>query len=283
MRTLYLASRVVTLSHPTMGEWILVDERHVERVGIGDPPRADATIDLPGATIVPGFIDTHVHLTATGRAQRNEDVRATRSRVDLLARLLDRVGAGDPPYHLEGFDESGWDDPTLPSAAELDAVTSEPVVIARTDGHLSLANAAALAAAELIGEEGADRDDAGEPTGRVRGEANRRLSTWIESTYDRHRIEALQLEAAGLAAARGVTSVHEMSLHPRDLDVLLAHDGQLPVDVRATPATTNLNEVIALGLSSIGGDLPIDGSIGARTAAFTHPYEGSEERGTLSL
>ena len=75
VRTLYRASRVVTLSHPTMGEWILVDERHVQRVGTGDPPEADLTIELPGTTIVPGFIDSHVHLTATGRSLMNEDVR----------------------------------------------------------------------------------------------------------------------------------------------------------------------------------------------------------------
>lgn len=283
MRTLYRASRVVTLSHPTMGEWILVDERHVERVGTGEPPRADATIDLPGATIVPGFIDTHVHLTWTGRSLRNEDVRAARSRDELMIALRDRVSSGEPPYHLEGFDETRWDEPTLPSSADLDGVTSEPVVVTRTDGHLSVANASALKLAELIGEQGVERDDAGEPTGRVRGEANRRVTAWIGSTYDRHRVEELQLEAAGLAAARGVTSVHEMSMDRRDLEVLLGHGGQLPVDVRATPATTSLTDAIATGFSTIGGDLPIDGSIGARTAAFTHPYEGTEDRGRLYL
>jgi predicted amidohydrolase YtcJ len=283
VRTLYRASRVVTLSHPTTGEWILIDERHVERVGTGDPPAADATIDLPGATIVPGFVDSHVHLTATGRSLRNEDVRTTSSGRDLLRVLRDRVASGDPPYHLEGFDESTWPDPALPSAADLDEVTAEPVVITRTDGHLSLANGAALKAAELIGEEGVERDGTGEPTGRLTGEANRRVTGWIESTYDVHGVEELQIEACGLAAARGVTSVHEMSLDPRDLEVLLGHHGQLPVDVRAIPATTSLTEVIVGGLSAIGGDLPVDGSIGARTAAFTHPYEGSDERGTLSM
>jgi predicted amidohydrolase YtcJ len=265
-----------------MGEWILVDERHVERVGTGDPPAADATIELPGATIVPGFIDAHVHLTATGRSFRNEDVRAARSRRDLLDVVRNRVASADPPYHLEGFDESGWDDPELPSATDLDEITVEPIVVIRTDGHLSLVNGAALKVAEVV-EEGVERDESGEPTGRLRGEANRRVGGWIESTYDRHRVEELQLQAAGLAAARGVTSVHEMSLDARDLEVLLGHHGQLPVDVRAIPATTSLTDAIEARLSAIGGDLPVDGSIGARTAAFAHPYEGSEDAGTLAF
>jgi hypothetical protein len=223
-----------------------------------------------------------VHLSATGRSLRNEDVRATRSAPELLEALRRRVGSGSP-LHLEGFDESEWDDPGLPSAADLDAVTTEPVVITRTDGHLSLANPSALAAAEVGPASGVERDDAGAPNGRVVGQANRILTTWVESSYDRLRIEELQLEAAGLAASRGITSVHEMSLDRRDLDVLLDHDGQLPVDVRAIPATTSLTDVIALGLDAVGGDLPVDGSIGARTASFAHPYEGTDALGRLFL
>jgi predicted amidohydrolase YtcJ len=128
VRTLYRASRIVTLSHPTMGEWILVDQRHVERVGTGDPPKADATIELPGATIVPGFIDTHVHLTATGRSFSNEEVRGSRTKEELLDAVRARAGVGASVVHVEGFDETGWDRPELPTAEDLDAITAVPVV-----------------------------------------------------------------------------------------------------------------------------------------------------------
>ena len=53
MKTLYRASRVHTLAYPATGEWMLVDERHVERVGIGEPPAADRLVELPGAFLVP--------------------------------------------------------------------------------------------------------------------------------------------------------------------------------------------------------------------------------------
>jgi len=273
----------VTLSHPTMGEWILVDQRHVERVGTGDPPKADATIELPGATIVPGFIDTHVHLTATGRSLTNEDVQRSRSTDELLEVVRARADAGGPVVHVEGFDETGWARPELPTAADLDATTPVPVVAVRADGHLSVLSSSALSELDPGDTPGIERAPDGSPTGRLTGAANRLARAWIESTYDRHRIEELQLQAAGLAASRGVTTVHEMSMDMTDLEVLLGHHGQLPIDVRAIPATTSLMDVIAIGLDAVGGDLPVDGSIGARTAAFAHPYEGSDERGELYL
>ncbi|HVD68126.1 MAG TPA: amidohydrolase, partial [Actinomycetota bacterium] len=80
MKTLYRASRVYTFGHPPTGEWLLIDGRHVQRVGSGDPPAADRTVGLPVITILPGFIDTHVHLTATGLSLSNEDVVAARSK-----------------------------------------------------------------------------------------------------------------------------------------------------------------------------------------------------------
>jgi predicted amidohydrolase YtcJ len=281
VRTLYRASRVVTLSHPTMGEWILVDERHVQRVGTGELPDADATIDLPGTTIVPGFIDSHVHLTATGRALTNDDVHGSASKEELLGIVRARAEAGATPVHLEGFDESRWDRPELPTASELDAIIDAPVVVTRTDGHISVANAPVLAQLDLSDADGVEEGDDGRPTGRLTKEANRRVIAWVESSYERHRIEELQLQAAGLAASRGVTAVHEMSMDVRDLEVLLGHVRHLPVDVSPVPATTSLPDSIERGFAAIGGDLPIDGSIGARTAALSHPYEDGADRGEL--
>jgi predicted amidohydrolase YtcJ len=281
VRTLYRASRIVTLSHPTMGEWILVDGRHVERVGTGDPPEADLTIELPGTTIVPGFIDSHVHLTATGRSLMNEDVRAVTSKEGLLDVVRGRAETGTSPVHLEGFDESRWDRPDLPTGAELDELTDLPVVVMRTDGHLSVVSSPVLADVDLTGAEGVEVGEDGKPTGRLTKEANRRISLWIESSYESRLVEEFQLQAAGLAASRGVTALHEMSMDLADLEVLLRHRERLPVDVSPIPATLSLPESMERGFLAIGGDLPVDGSIGAKTAALAHPYEDGLDQGEL--
>jgi hypothetical protein len=96
-------------------------------------------------------------------------------------------------------------------------------------------------------------------------------------------VEELQLAAASLAVSRGVTTIHEMSMpHERgirDLEILLGHRARLPVDVVTYVATTDIPQVMDLGLQRIGGDLPVDGSIGARTAFLSEPYEDAPGRG----
>lgn len=286
MRTLYRASRVHTMAHPPAGEWVLVDGRHVQRVGSGDPPihEADRVLDLPGATIMPGFIDTHVHLTSTGLSLANEDVMRARSTEELLALARGRAaGDPDPVVLLSGFDETRWELPALPSLSELDAVTDKPLVIRRIDGHLALVNSAALTFAQALDADGCQRDADGVPTGRVTQEANRKVCRWAAETRSEHRIEELQLAAAALAAARGITGVHEMALPRemgfRDVEVLLRHRGRLPIDAVAVPATMEVPRVVDLGLTAIGGDLAADGSVGARTAALSAPYADVEGDG----
>ncbi|MEO8291836.1 MAG: amidohydrolase family protein [Actinomycetota bacterium] len=282
MRTLYRARAVHTQSHPATGEWVLVDDRHVQRVGAGEPPVADRVVDLPGATITPGFVDTHVHLTPTGIALGNVEVEKAGDRGELLAIARDRAGQATPTVWLQGFDETRWTDHGLPSLAELDEITSRPLVIWRADGHVCLANTAAIVQGGVGDLPGTER--AGGPwTGRVRMEANDRLHRWFALALSDHEVQELQLRAAALAAARGITSLHEMSMPAghglRDLEVVLSQRERLPVDVLPIVATMDVPQIMDLRLPTIGGDLPVDGSIGARTAALGAPYAGGDGEG----
>jgi predicted amidohydrolase YtcJ len=283
VKTLYRARRVHTLAYPSEGEWLLTDDRHVQRVGAGDPPPADRVVDLPGATIVPGFIDSHVHLTSVGAAEDDHEVQAVRSSAELLD-VARRRAASEGVTLLAGFDESRWDDPTFPTIAALDGTVAAPLVIRRADGHLALANTAAIHGADVGSINGAEHDEQGALTGRVTEEANARLSRWATLSRTDHEIEELQLRGAGLAAARGITTIHEMSmpfeLGLRDLDVFLGHRDKLPVDSVVIVATMDIPQVMDLRLPSIGGDLPVDGSVGARTAALGMPYADGEQSGT---
>jgi predicted amidohydrolase YtcJ len=276
MRTLYRASRVHTFSLFGEGEWVLVDDRHVERVGTGDPPAADRVVELPGTTIIPGFVDAHVHLSGTGMAGEGLDLSGCRSREELLALVRERAPAEGPFLGL-GFDESRWDDPTLPTAADLAGVTDHPVILVRTDGYLSIANERALEASHALEHEGAEREEGGRPTGVLRGEANAQAQRWYFDSLPDATIQGAQLRAAGMAAARGVTCVQEMAIPDkrgrRDVEVLLGHLEDLPLDCVVYLAEMDIPYVMDRTFPRIGGDLFLDGSIGARTAALLQPYE----------
>lgn len=270
MKTLYRASRVHTLSYPASGEWVLVDGRHIERVGIGEVPHADRTVDLPGTTILPGFVDTHVHLTGTGVHHQAPELGSATSAADMLAVASEVVAARVGPVYLHGWDESNWGDRTLPTLEQLDAIAERPLGLSRVDGHLVLVNRTAMMEIDLAGEAGVELDVRREPTGRLTVLAARAAKRWFATHLSDHDVEELQLEAASLAVAFGVTTIHEMSMPAergmRDLEILLAHRSRLPLDVVPYVATTNISTAMDLGLPRIGGDLPVDGSIGARTA-----------------
>ncbi len=283
MRTLYRASMVHTLSYPPRGEWVLIDGRHVQRVGSGEPPQADRVVELPGTTIIPGFVDAHVHLTGTGVHHQAPEVAGARSVHELLEILRKVVKDKDGPVLVHGYDESKWDRTELPTIAELDGVTEQPLAVVRVDGHLTLANLRGLQDSGALDVDGAERDADGRPTGKVTSEANVRLRHWFQQHLADHDVEELQLDAASLAVAHGVTCIHEMSMPKergmRDLEILLGHRARLPLDVVPYVATTDVGRVLDLGLRRIGGDLPVDGSIGARTAWLFEPFADHEGSG----
>jgi hypothetical protein len=153
---------------------------------------------------------------------------------------------------------------------QLDEASRRPLIVRRVDGHAALANRAALERSGVLDVPGVARNEAGEPTGTVTGRANEAIGRWALASIDDHERQDLQLRAASLAASTGVTAVHEMSMPAwhgeRDLQVLLSHRARLPVDALPIVATMDLGAAISNGLSSIGGDLPVDGSVGAGTA-----------------
>ena len=57
---LLTAGRVVTPARTLAPGWVHVEGERIVDVGSGEPSRP-ADVSLPGATLVPGFVDTHVH------------------------------------------------------------------------------------------------------------------------------------------------------------------------------------------------------------------------------
>src|SRR5712691_2703021 len=128
VKVFYRTRRVYTLSHPTVGDWLLVDGRHVERVGAGDPPVAERTVDLPGTIVIPRFIDTHVHLTGTGLSGLGIPIERARSASELLGLVAEELTHEPTKILAHGFDESHWERRALPTAADLNDLGDVPII-----------------------------------------------------------------------------------------------------------------------------------------------------------
>ncbi len=89
-------------------------------VGRAQFPDAEI-VDLEGAFVAPAFVDSHVHLTATGLTLAGLDLRSATSLRHCLALIADYVRAHpDGPIWAHGWDESGWPENTAPSTDDLD-------------------------------------------------------------------------------------------------------------------------------------------------------------------
>jgi predicted amidohydrolase YtcJ len=245
---------------------------------------ADRVVDLGDATLMPGFVDAHVHLSATGLALQGADLREARSPAELLDRVravVARAGPDGPAGGLvwgDGYDETRFAAPELPSPAELaEAAGGRPVYLSRVDGHQGLATLDVLGDSGALEAPGCDRDGDGTPTGVARGDANHLARRFALDSLPPATLLAAQDAALCQAARRGVTCVHEMAgpdiAGRRDFELLLDRVEALPIEVVGYWGDFDLDYVADRKLAQVGGDLFLDGSLGSHTAALSTPYE----------
>lgn len=95
--------------------------------------------------VIPSFIDAHMHFTWKAASLSSIDLSGVSGADQMLSMVAEAPPSYDPILRGTGFDDSTWDDPTLPTLAQLDAVSGErPVALMRVCGHLTLVNSALL-------------------------------------------------------------------------------------------------------------------------------------------
>jgi hypothetical protein len=259
-------------------------------------PRDAQQIDLAGATVVPGFTDSHAHLAGIGQRELAFDLEGTASVADLQTRLKQRAATTKPGEWIygRGWIESRWTPAAFPTRADLDAVVADrPVALERADGHAVLANSRALELAG-IGRTTANpaggeilKDARGEPTGMLIDDAADLVTALIPTPSEAEQQRALevgaarsvrvgwtQLQIAGNSLAEVAQLCNLYRSGKIKLRIYDAIDG--PGDdaeklIEQGPSKIDCSD--RLVVRSI--KLYIDGALGSRGAALLAPYSDS--------
>ena len=251
-------------------------------------------IDLDGKLVLPGFIDSHVHLLQYACQRQQVCLFGVRT-IEEVRRRLQQAAAKTPPgaWILGwGWDELHWD--AAPHRGLLDDITPRnPVALKRMDLHTWWVNGAAMAQAGITAntpnppESAIERDAGGEPTGVLREwNAIALVESHIPTPTPEEQCEWLR-QTIHEAHQLGITSVHDQRVKNegdvsfRLFQHLLQRD-ELQLRIHMNIAAESLDSAARLGLRpGFGGDRLwighvkafADGSMGSRTALMLDPYE----------
>ncbi|MFN7936667.1 MAG: amidohydrolase [Bryobacteraceae bacterium] len=294
----------VNRSQP-LAQAVAVKQGRVLAVGSNDEIdalRGNSTqvIDLKGRLMLPGFHDSHVHFFTGGTRLAGVQLRDAATPAEFRRRIADFAAKQPKGRWITGGD---WDHENFPSAELpvkdwIDAVTPDhPVFVNRLDGHMALANSAALRMAG-VSRESKDppggaivRDAMGNPTGVLKDAAMDAVFRVIPEPSPAEIEEAVRA-AMRYANSRGVTSVTDVSASPEVLRVYqsLLLRRELNVRVYGLQPLSRWQRLAAIGVSAgFGGEyLRIgglkgfsDGSLGSTTAWFFAPYSDAPDTSGL--
>ncbi|WP_319452134.1 MULTISPECIES: amidohydrolase [unclassified Mycobacterium] len=234
-------------------------------------------IDLGGGFVAPAFVDSHVHLTATGLSTVGLDLREATSHAHLL-RLVAEFAREHPdgPIWAHGWDESGWPEPGASTTADLDRVLGgRPAYLARVDVHSAAATTALRRLVpDLAGSAGYS---AQQP---VTAHAHHRVRAVARDLLTAAQRDEARRAALDLAARSGIVAVHECAGPDigglDDWHAVRATDHGVEVVGywgEAVSSAADARELVAVtGADGLAGDLFVDGALGSHTAWLHEPY-----------
>lgn len=239
-------------------------------------------LDLMGNVLLPGFIDTHCHLSFTGEMSvlpNVFDIDNIQDCLDLFKREAEKIKDGGVLL-INGFGGKAIKEKRMPTLEEMDLAVEKIPLFCKTAGtHATLVNTKGLELITKIASEKGIRINADAyKTGILTNEANLlafSLSSQFMSDKQKNDLDKMIINEC---SQNGIVAVHtlEGKVLENDLEVkhLLDNKEIFPFDLRIYYQTTNINEVKKLGLKQIGGcfNCLLDGDVDPGTAAFREVY-----------
>jgi len=303
-----LNGRVFTGAGGDPAEAVAVRGSEILRVGSNrDMKRlagpATKVIDAHGGSVVPGFVDGHVHFMSGGLGMDRVNLLDAES-LDAIKKKISEFAAANPGRQWvlgRGWYYSPFPG-GLPTRQQLDElVPDRPAYMTCYDGHTGWANTAALRLAGITAKTPDPADGVvmkdpgtGEPTGVLKEAAMGLMSKVLPQPTREDRLRAIS-RASREASRLGLTSIHEAGTSEASLDLfeearkagslsvrvyaaLSVKDGMTEADADAFDALRRhyaANPQIKVGAVKVMAD----GVIEAHTAAMLAPYANNPTSG----
>jgi predicted amidohydrolase YtcJ len=250
-------------------------------------------LSAAGGLVLPGFADGHTHFVDGGFQLASVDLRDAATPQEFTRRLGEYARRLRPGEWILGgdWDHELWPGAPLPRRAWIDSVTPlNPVFVSRLDGHMALANSAAIRAARVdrttLTPAGGEitRDRNGEPLGIFKDQAMGLIAAAIPEPSAERR-DSATARALAHAASLGVTATAHVSASWADLASYrrLHAAGRLTTRIAVYLPLENWRAVADSVAAFPGDDMLriggvkgyVDGSAGSRTAYFFEPFSDS--------
>ena len=304
MRKLYFNGTIITVNEnqPTV-EAVLIENGKIIKVGSKDEvfelkDSETELVDLEGKTMLPGFIDSHSHITAVTQTLMIVNLSEANSKEEFISMLKEYVKNNSPKAGEWvigfGYDNTKFENEEHPTKFDLDTVTTEvPIFVSHASGHISTTNSKALEALGYVGtdyevpEGGVVRtvEGSNEPNGVL--EENACLAPEKRKIIPAPSIETLLKcikKAQEIYSSYGLTTAQDAGVDENlhQLLSLAAQKNELIMDVvgqavqhvtlkllknEGTPKREYVNHYKLLG-----GKTWLDGSPQGKTAWLTKPY-----------
>lgn len=268
------------------------------------------TIDLNGATVIPGLNDSHLHFLMAAEYLDMFVISDVTSMQELIERtknyIEERKLTDEDFLYTEGWNQNNFTDiKKIPDRTDLDKIsTTVPIAMVRVDRHIMSLNSKAIEQLNLtkdsISQNGGEviKDKNGEPTGVLTEGALDLVRPYLPESSKKEKKRALK-NTMKLANSLGLTSMHTNDAKDNNIEEVLSlyqeleKESELSMrfyqqiwfndDIYMQPF---FDKGYTLGQGSLYNKIgPVklfsDGTLGARTAAMREAY--SDDPGNFGV